>query len=79
MELDNKLFVVYQTPDNEVILLACDRPRPSVRNSDLTPTSDFIEHVLMKHYELQGFNREELAAGHVLVCERGYYIQYISK
>jgi len=77
--MNNKLFVVYQTPDNEVILLTCDRPKPSVRNSDLTPTSDFIERVLMKHYDLQRFNREQLSTGHVLVRERGDYIQHISE
>jgi hypothetical protein len=73
----NRLFVVYKTIRDDIVLVTCDRPKPSVRNSDLTPTLDFVNRVLMKSYDLQGYSREELLKGHVVYAEYGDYVQYI--
>lgn len=75
--MENRLFVVYETPDNEIVLLTCEKAKPSVRDSSHHPTPEFVDEVLMKSYDLQRFGREDLLKGHVRYRERGSYIQHI--
>ena len=76
--MGNKLFVVYKSIHDDIALFSCDRPISSVRNSDLTPTLDFVNRVLMKSYDLQGCSREELLKGHIIYAEYALYVQHIS-
>ena len=77
MSKENKTLVVFRGVHGDVTAVLCDRPTPSIRNSDWTPTMDFVNRVLMKSADLQGYGREDLLKGTVLYRERMDYIQDI--